>query len=199
MWEAIGHSSRCAQTAQGAQDRSEVEDGTMETWDALRARRNVRQFTEQTVPDEALDRILEAGRRAPSAGNWQPWDFVVVTDRPQLVELAKVWRGAAHVARAAAAIAIVAPEPQDDRQAALLHYDLGQATFAMMVAAADLGIGTGHAAVADQSQARAVLGFPEGRFLAYLLSVGYPSDKPLAVIRRLDRRPFDEVVHRGTW
>ena len=53
----------------------------METWDALRARRNVRQFTEQPVPEEALDRILEAGRRAPSAGNWQPWNFVVVTDR----------------------------------------------------------------------------------------------------------------------
>ena len=81
----------------------------METWDALRARRNVRQFTDQPVPDEALDRILEAGRRAPSAGNWQPWDFVLVTDRAQLVELAKVWQGARHVAGAAAAIAIVAP------------------------------------------------------------------------------------------
>ena len=69
----------------------------------------------------------------------------------------------------------------------------------MTVAAADLGVGTGHAAAADQNQARAVLGFPEGRFLAYLLSVGYPADKPLAVIERLNRRPFDEVVHRGRW
>jgi hypothetical protein len=45
----------------------------------------------------------------------------------------------------------------------------------MTVAAADLGVGTGHAAAADQHQARAVLGFPQGRFLPYLLSVGYPS------------------------
>src|SRR5829696_910206 len=176
-----------------------AQDDTVETWDALRARRNVRQFMEQPVSDEALDRILEAGRRAPSAGNWQPWDFVLVTDRAQLVELAKVWQGARHVAEAAAAIAIVAPEPEDDRQSALLHYDLGQATYAMTVAAADLGVGTGHAAASDQDQAKAVLGFPEGRFLAYLLSVGYPSDRPLAVIERLDRRPFDEVVHRGRW
>ncbi len=50
-----------------------------------------------------------------------------------------------------------------------------------------------------QDQARAVLGFPEGRFLAYLLSAGYPADKPLAVIERLNRRPFDQVVHRGRW
>ncbi|MGN6251219.1 MAG: nitroreductase family protein [Marmoricola sp.] len=171
----------------------------METWDALRARRNVRKFTSEPVPDDALDRILDAGRRAPSAGNWQPWDFVVVTDRAQLAELAKVWQGAGHVAGAAAAIALVAPEPEDDRQAGLLQYDLGQATYAMTVAAADLGIGTGHAAATDQRQARAVLGLPDGRFLAYVLSVGYPADKPLAVLTRLDRRPFDEVVHRGTW
>jgi len=177
----------------------QAQDGSVETWDALRARRNVRQFTEEPVPDEALDRILEAGRRAPSAGNWQPWDFVVVTDRAQLVDLAKVWQGAGHVAGAAAAIAIVAPDPQDEGQSALLQYDLGQATYAMTVAAADLGVGTGHAAAADQEQARAVLGFPAGHFLAYVLSVGYPSDKPLAVIERLNRRPFDAVVHRGRW
>lgn len=121
-----------------------------------------------------LDRILESGLRAPSAGNWQPWDFVLVTDRTQLVELAKVWQGAGHVAGAAAAISIVAPVPQDDRQSALLQFDLGQATYAMTVAAADLGIETGYAAAADQEQARAVLGLPLGRFLAYVLSVGYP-------------------------
>ena len=171
----------------------------METWDALRARRNVRQFLDRPIPDEALDRILDAGRRAPSAGNWQPWDFVVVTEREQLAELAKVWQGARHVAGAAAAIAIVAPQPQDDRQSALLQYDLGQATYAMTVAAADLGVGTGHAAATDQDQARAVLGFPDKHFLAYVLSAGYPSDRPLSVIERLDRRPFDEVVHRGRW
>ena len=43
--------------------------------------------------------ILEAGRRAPSSGNWQPWNFVVVTDREQLIELPKVWdRGRRHIA-----------------------------------------------------------------------------------------------------
>ena len=93
----------------------------------MRARRNVGQFSDHKVPDEVLDRILDAGRRAPSASHWQPWDFVQVTERDRLVGLAKVWQGAAHVAGAAAAIAIVAPEPEDDRQSAL-PYDLGQAT-----------------------------------------------------------------------
>ncbi|HEY3429005.1 MAG TPA: nitroreductase family protein, partial [Acidimicrobiia bacterium] len=74
----------------------------METWDAIRARRNVREFSEQPINPDDLDRILEAGRLTPSSRNWQPWDFVVVTDPDRLGELAGVWRGAWHVAGARA-------------------------------------------------------------------------------------------------
>jgi nitroreductase len=52
----------------------------METWDAIRARRNVRSYEDRTIPDDDLDRILEAARRTPSSMNQQAWDFVVVTD-----------------------------------------------------------------------------------------------------------------------
>ena len=177
----------------------EARDDTVETWDALRARRNVRQFTDQPVPVEALDRILDAGRRAPSAGNWQPWDFVLVTDRSQLVELAKVWQGARHVARSAATVAFVVRQPEDTRHQDLLMYDLGQATANIMLAATDLGIGSGHAAVSDQEQARRVLGFPDGYFCAYLIGLGYPADRRIRPLVRPDRRPFDEVVHWDRW
>ena len=122
----------------------------METWDAIRSRRNVREYTDEPVARDRLDQILEAGRRSPSSRNWQPWDFVVVTDRQQLTELSKVWRGAGHVARSAATIALVAPVPEDERQRDWVQYDLGQATMSIMLAAADLGIGSGHAAVTDQ-------------------------------------------------
>ena len=171
----------------------------VETWDAIRARRNVRAYEDRAIPPADLDQILEAGRRSPSASNWQPWDFVVVTDRDQLTELAKVWQGAGHVARSAATIALVAPVPADDRQRDLCRYDLGQATISIMIAAADLGIGSGHAAVGDQQLAQQLLGFPDGKFLAYMIALGYPADRPLAPIQRPNRRPFDEVVHRGRW
>jgi nitroreductase len=172
----------------------------MKTWDAIRARRNVRQYTDQPIAREDLDRICEAGRRAASAGNSQPWNFVVVTDRAQLIELAKVWeRGGRHIARSAAAIALVAREPEDGRQRDLLMYDLGQATANMMIAAADLGIGSGHSAVSDQQQAQRVLGFPDGYLAVYLIGLGYPADRPLRPLTRPDRRPFDEVVHWGRW
>ena len=172
----------------------------METWDAIRARRNVRQYTGQPIAREDLERLCEAGRRAPSAGNGQPWDFVVVTDRAQLIELAKVWEpGGRHIAQSAATIALVAREPEDERQRGLMLYDFGQATASMMLAAADLGIGSGHSAVGDQQQAQRALGFPDGYLAFFLIGLGYPADRPLRPLTRPNRRPFDEVVHWNRW
>ncbi|MFL6138211.1 MAG: nitroreductase family protein [Frankiaceae bacterium] len=171
----------------------------METWDAVTSRRNVRDYADEPIAAEQLDRILEAARRTPSSQNAQPWDFVVVTDRDRLGQLAQVWRGAGHVARSAATIALVTAEPDGDRQRASVHYDLGQATMSIMLAATDLGIGSAHAAVADQDMARRVLGLPPDRLCAYLVALGRPAGRPLTPIRRPDRRPFDEVVHREQW
>ncbi len=171
----------------------------METWDAIRARRNVRSYKAEPVPGDHLARIAEAGWRAPSASNRQHWDFIVVTDRDRLAELATVWQGARHIADAPAAIALVVPEPVDDRTRVLDQYDLGQATYAMMLAAADLGIGTGHSSVGDQDKARAILGVPDDHQVAYLLGIGYPADRPLRPIVKPSRRPLDEVVHEQRW
>ena len=79
----------------------------METWDAITARRNVREFTDEPLPADALRADPRGGWRAPSSRNWQPWDFVVVTDRAQLQELSQVWQGGGHIARAAAAVGLV--------------------------------------------------------------------------------------------
>jgi len=171
----------------------------METWDAITSRRNVRQFAYRAIDDDVLDRILEAGRRAPSSRNWQPWDFVVVTDRRQLRELSKVWRGAAHVADSAATIALIVQNTDDQHARDTAQYDLGQATMAMLIAAADQGIGSGHSAVEDQAKAREVLRLPEDRRVAYLVDLGYPADRSLKPIRHPNRRPFDDVVHKGRW
>jgi nitroreductase len=68
-----------------------------------------------------------------------------------------------------------------------------------MLAAADLGIGSCHAGVADLQLARELLGFPQDRNWALLISLGYPADRPLVPISNPRRRPFGEVVHRGHW
>ena len=169
----------------------------METWDAIRARRNVRAFTDEPLPAEGLQRILEAGWRTPSSRNWQPWDFVVVTDRAELEQLSKVWDFGAHIAGAAAAIGLVIDDYDNETEREIAAYDLGQASLQMMLAAADLGIGSGHSAVADQALARRLLGLPQTKILRYVLDFGYPAERPLKPMQKPNRRPFDEVVHRG--
>ena len=171
----------------------------METWDTIRARRNVRSYDDRAIAPEDLDRILEAGWRSPSASNRQKWDFVLVTEPDQLQELSTVWVGAGHLATAKAAIVLVLPEPADERYRTMDQYDLGQATMAMMLAAADLGIGSGHSAVGDQEACRRILGTPADHICAYMIAFGYPADRPLKPIAKPDRRPFDEVVHRNHW
>jgi nitroreductase len=171
----------------------------VETWEAIRSRRNVRAYAERPISDEDLDRILEAARRTPSSSNQQRWDFVVCTDREQLARLATVWQHADHVASSAATICLVAPVPGEGYQRDSIHYDLGQATMSIMLAAADLGIGSGHAWVSEHELAGRILGLPPDRLCAWLVALGYPADRPLAPVRRPSRRPFDNVVHRGRW
>lgn len=171
----------------------------MQTWEAIRSRRNVRSFTDRPIHVDHLDEICEAGRRAPSAQNWQPWDFVLVTERDRLTELARTWPGGQHVAGSAATIVLVASWPQEQWRQRLLYYDLGQVTMSIMLAAAGLAIGSGHSSVGDKDLAREILGLPADKVPAYMIALGYPADRPLTLIRHPDRRPLDEIVHREHW
>lgn len=171
----------------------------METWDAIRSRRNVRDYEDRALDDADLERILEAARLTPSSRNQQRWDFVVVTDRRRLDRLSHVWRGAGHIADSAATIALIAPDEEDQRTRESIQYDLGQVTMSIMLAATDLGVGTGHSSVHDQDLAREILHFPDDRFCAWLIGLGFPADRPLEPIENPKRRPFDSVVHEETW
>jgi len=171
----------------------------METWDAITSRRAVRSFTDQPIEDQDLDRILEAGRRAPSSMNEQRWDFVVVTGRERLDQLSKVWRYGRHVASSAATVALVTPQSDDAHERESIAFDLGQAVVSMMIAAADRGIGSCHSSVYDEELARSLLGYPGDRRCDYLVAFGYPADRPVKPLKSPKRRPFADLVHRHRW
>lgn len=171
----------------------------MDTWDAITSRRQARAYTAEAIPEDLLRRILEAGRRAPSARNSQPWDFVVVSDRDDLARLSGVWQGAGWTKDAAATIACVLPVTDDDAARTTNRFDLGQAAMQIMIAAAGFGVASGQASCRDQALARDVLGFPDDRECALLIALGFPADRPLKPIVKPDRRPFDEVIHFGRW
>ncbi len=121
----------------------------------------------------------------------------MVTEREQLGRMAQLSPGAGHVAHAAAAIAVIGPPADNAYRRG--QFDLGQAAMVMQLAAADLGIGSCHAGVADLALARELLGFPADRDWAFLISLGYPADRPLSPIKHPKRRAVDDVVHHGRW
>lgn len=173
----------------------------MDTWDAVRTKRAVREFTDQPIDQALLDRIVRAGTRAHSSKNQQRWAFVVVEDRARLEALSTTGPYAGHVARAAAAVALVTPDPRADGQPLSVMWDLGGAAAQMMLVAWDAGIGSCPATVYDQPLVHEILGLPDDRWCEYILSFGYPADpaKLTNALRPGGRLPIDEVVHRERW
>ena len=173
----------------------------MDVWSAIRTKRMVRRFEPRPLAPEHLTRIVDAGRRAGSSKNQQRWDFLVVEDRDRLRRLSEVGPYAGHVAGAAAAVALVTPDPRAAGASLSLAWDAGLAAENMMLAAWELGVGSCPATVYEQAVARDALGFPEDRFCGWILSFGYPAD-PDDLARppkRGGRKPLDEVVHRERW
>lgn len=170
-------------------------------WDAVSSRRVVRRFADRPLDEAHLDRILQAGRRANSSKNQQRWAFIVCRDREHLRQLADVGPWAGHLARAAAAIALVTPDPSATDAPLSVTFDLGMAADEMILVAWELGIGSVPATVYRQDLAREFLGYPEDCHCEFLLSFGYPAD-PSELTRPLKaggRRPLDELVHEEHW
>jgi nitroreductase len=176
-------------------------EGSMSVWAAIRTKRMVRSFRDEPLPAELLERIVDAGRHAASSKNQQRWDFIAVQDRARLEALSAVGPYAGHIAGAAAAIALITPDPTRPGASTSIMWDLGLAAENMLLAAWELGIGSCPATVYDQSIAREVLGHPAEVWCGYVLSFGFPAD-PDDLTRPPKaggRRPLEEVLHRERW
>lgn len=170
----------------------------MDVLDAIKTKRAVRQFTDAPIPAEVARAILNAGRRAQSAKNMQPWQFIAVTDKRTLEQLSKLGQYAGHVAGAALAVGIVTPDPGERWS---IMFDAGQAAAYMQLAAWNYGIGSVPATIYETEAARALLGIPEGMVLNVMLSFGYPAD-PAALSqpnKKGGRAPLEQVAHWEKW
>ncbi len=170
----------------------------MNTWDAVRTKRAVREFSDRPIAPEDLERIVRAGTRAHSSKNQQRWAFVVIEDRATLAALSTAGPFAGHVAGAAVAIALVTPDPMGPGKPLSVVWDVGGAAAQMMLVAWELGIGSCPATVYEQALVRERLGLPDGMWCEYILSFGYPKDpaRLTAPNRPGGRKPLDEVVYR---
>ena len=169
----------------------------MNVTEAIRTKRAVRVFTDQPVPEEAIRAVLNAGRRAQSSKNTQPWHFIAVRDREKLKRLSGLGRYAGHLAGAAFAVAIVSPDPARWS----VPFDLGQSAAHMQLAAWELGLGSCIASIYEPEKAKAILGIPDDLHFDVALSFGYPQPEQRRpdVVRKVGRRTFSEVVHWEKW
>ncbi len=164
----------------------------MDVYECIRSRRTVRDYKPDPIPPEALYKILQAARWAPSSSNTQKWHFIVVQDRDMLTSLGNIAAQGAFIAQAPLAIAVVmddAPRPQ---------LDAGRTLQQMELMAWSQGIGMCFVGVRDPEQQRAVkklLDIPEAMELITVLPFGYRAE---GVKRQgTPRVPMEEIVHWG--
>lgn len=154
----------------------------------------------RVIGREVLERILEAGRLAPSACNGQPWHFTVVTDPQLLVEVGKATSslGMNRFVKNASALVLITLEPTNitsklgcgikDKDFPIM--DLGIASAYMTLAAEDEGIGSCILGWFDEKKIKELVGIPQKKRLMLIISLGY-NLKPK---RKKIRKDFDKVV-----
>ena len=155
--------------------------------------RAVRQFRGDPVPREVVDDVLEVARLSGSASNKQPWELVVVRDRETLRALAGVEGYAGHLAGAALGIVPVMAGEREEQEA----YDEGRLCERVMLAAYAHGVGSsiGWFVRGGRSEAKRLLGIPQGRTLRTAISLGYADGSARHGRGGAARKPLTEIVH----
>lgn len=154
----------------------------MDVYEAIRKRRSVRKYRPEPVPDDVMNRILDAARIAPSAKNLQPWHFIVVRDENIKKELAKACRNQLWMADAGAIICGCADEKNCYAKLGNLglsfQVDLAIALDHMILAATAEGLGSCWIAAYDEERVKKVLDIPDTLRVVCLTPVGYPAETP---------------------
>lgn len=156
----------------------------------LKTRRSVRVFQNKNIPKEQFEEIIDAARFAPTARNVQPWEFVVITDRKKLTQLAALGQNCRFMEQAAACIAVFSVDT---------HYFLEDgcaATCNILLAASALGIGSCWVAGDKKpycQQVNTLLNAPSGMKLISLIALGYPQDENAFKI--VEKRGLQELLH----
>jgi nitroreductase len=169
----------------------------MDLFEAIHGRRAIRQFIAGTVEDDTLHRILAAGMSAPSAGNEQPWHFVVIHNRATLAALSAAHPDAEMVQHAACAV-LVCVDLKKVKYPDYWPADCAAATQNMLLAAHGLGLGSVwvgvHPRESRMSEIRTVITLPDDILPFSLLPIGVPGEtKPP------EDRYRSERVHEDRW
>ena len=167
----------------------------MDAYLAVASKRDQREYAERPVPEDALGRILDAGRIAGSSKNSQPWRFLVLGDRGLVDQVAQTVYAPPNLLGTPLVIAIVGSGKGP------VAFDAGRAAQNLMLAAWNEGVVSCPNGVANPERMSELLGLEADAQIAIVLSFGYPerprdpeAHPPEEWIRRADRRPLEEVA-----
>ena len=168
-----------------------TKNATRSTYDVIRTKRDTRAYADRPIPEETLQRILQAGRMAGSSKNSQPVRFVVLRDRGRKEELAACGDFATHLPAAPLVVALVLTPGGGP-------FDAGRAAQNMMLAAWAEGITSCPTSMHRPDDAAKVLGLPEEHRVAIVPPFAHPAQDPSGRPPR-PRLPLAEYVHEDRW
>ena len=163
---------------------------------AIKGRRSIRAFKPRDIPEVTVEKIIDAARYAPSAGNIQPWEFVVARKPDTKKKLAQ----AAHqsfIEEAPVVIAVCADEKRslsgygNRGETLFCIQDTAAATQNILLTAYSLGLGTCWIGAFNEKEAKEALKTPKGMRPVAIIPVGYPNKTP----SQRGRRPLNQMVH----
>ncbi|HWQ60981.1 MAG TPA: nitroreductase family protein [Negativicutes bacterium] len=169
--------------------------------EAIFTRRSIRRYTDKPVAEEAVTKLLEAAMAAPSAGNEQPWEFIVVTDRAALEQVTQVHAYAHMLKQAPVAIVVCADLARNKYPVDFWIQDCAAATENILLAAVSLGLGTCWLGVHPNPErvagVRSVFAIPESVVPFAIVAVGHPAEHPEKANRYDAKRIYRERYGRG--
>jgi nitroreductase len=169
--------------------------------EVIKGRRSIRTFKNQDVPEETVEKLINAARWAPSAGNIQPWEFVIVRKPAVKKKLAQAALNEAFVEDAPVVIVVCA-----DEKRSLMGYgfrgktlyciqDTAAATQNILLTAHSLGLGTCWIGAFNEDEAKEAVNAPEGIRPVAIIPVGYANEAPL----QGSRRHLSQIIHHESF
>lgn len=169
----------------------------MSIYDLIERRQSDRKYDTKKIPKEVIERIVEAGRLAPSACNAQPWKFIVVDDEVKRLEVAEALTsgvtGPMNKFAASAPVLIVVVEESVNVASRIggmilnqhfAHLDIGIATANMVLAATEEGLGTCIIGWCNEKKIRKTLGIPRGKRIPVVISIGHSLEEQKKKVRK---------------
>jgi nitroreductase len=161
----------------------------MKVFEAVQTVLAVRAYRPETLPPEIIQRILEAGRLTGSSMNLQPWHFIAVEDRQDLIALGEMARTGPYIAEAGLAVAVAIENTK------YAESDASRAIQSMMLTAWEAGVASNWVGFYGLEDAKKYLGIPAELELLAIVSFGY-SDS-ISHKGQKKRKPASEVIHKG--